>query len=218
MLLVPEDPEYGGPGEIVTVLTRIDSQRPYAYLWRADGEINWEILANKNWKHVVNLKLLVGKTYQQWVDAIPELESALNGPWDLNAGRYLELADIYDDAADLIQQGWIQKASARDAQGNNVISTADSAVKFSLDGAMFKLDRKNADHNLMPLVKYLNIPVIKSYTGALVAYDRTISRWNDDANRTQEEVVIALRNTAIILRDAYLHNEAYYIDPRCDDT
>ena len=210
----PEEPEYGGPGEIVTVMTRIDSQRPFAYLFRDEGSDQWELLSNGDWNIMINLKYLLGNLYDQWQDALPELESAFNGPCDLNAGRYLELADIYDRTADLLDGNkWTQYANARDKEGRKINYNSPDADKYCLTGAMAKVDRHGLYINLMPMMRYLDIDIVDVPAGSILSSRLDLlTAWNDMPDRTEAEVIAALRETAETLRQAHSEGRDYFVD------
>ncbi|MGV0964165.1 MAG: DUF6197 family protein [Polynucleobacter sp.] len=107
----------------------------------------------------------------------------------------LSVADVLDRAADLIEpEGkWTQGAYGRDATGCEVIGV-ENAVCFCAMGAMYKArgDIGAFEHD----------PDLVRPLAALIerTCDAAIDDWNDASERTQTEVVSALREAAALAR------------------
>jgi len=81
----------------------------------------------------------------------------------------------------LIRQGWTQRRFAADADGNSTGISSDTACKFCVVGALYRaaedlgLPRSEMLDARVRMLAILNVP--------------TLGLWNDDAWRTQAEVV-----------------------------
>jgi hypothetical protein len=82
-----------------------------------------------------------------------------------------------------IERGWSQGADARDAQGRSVALTSDEAQAWSLIGAfaLAATDGIPRSHVRRALVVLSDV----------IATD-SLQEWNDDHDRTREEVLSAL--------------------------
>jgi uncharacterized protein (DUF1501 family) len=91
-------------------------------------------------------------------------------------------------AKGLVQKGWIQGTSARDARGAAVYSRSEEAVSFCSVGAI-----RHSTHDA----------VIECYAGrALLRAIKApaIGPWNDEYGRKQEEVVEAFEKAVRIVQ------------------
>ena len=92
---------------------------------------------------------------------------------------------IYDEIIRIIESGWCQSASARDAAGVPTTPEADEACSWCLTGAIALATRGG-------------IEATDAVLDGIEATLDTISieRWNDEPGRTAEDVVTVLRETA----------------------
>ena len=89
-------------------------------------------------------------------------------------------AEIYSEAANLIDLGWTQGSYARDKDGNRVLYSNPGAVEWCISGALLKVIKENG-------ISVNTIPGIIDYSNP---------EWNDDPERTQTDVAKCLRNFA----------------------
>lgn len=109
---------------------------------------------------------------------------------DTATGAGRSVADVLDAAADLLSKpgAWTQGAYARDADGNDLVSNDDGvvvplqAVCFCLYGAVAYVEGETiSESKAGQFLEGLNVSAIE---------------WNDDPERTQDEVVAKLREAA----------------------
>lgn len=94
--------------------------------------------------------------------------------------------EVVRGAIELIQKGWTQKALARNEGGWTVSPTHEGACTWCIEGALFK-----AKWDLFPDKEDEHLDPMAS---RLVAFFRApISEWNDQEDRTQSEVVEAMK-------------------------
>jgi hypothetical protein len=79
----------------------------------------------------------------------------------------------------LVQSGWCQGVSALDSQGNGVVPESPSASRWCIHGALSRVYGEGTDDAHFRLAKSIGF--------------WTTIHWNDDPNRTQAEVVEALK-------------------------
>lgn len=105
-----------------------------------------------------------------------------------------DVADVLERAADLIEPegAWAQRDYARDGTGRPVDPCDPSAVCWCMNGAIAKATGETVILAEM-LIDRLFIPAIP--------LRRAPVSWNDDACRTQAEVVAALREAAKLARE-----------------
>ena len=103
--------------------------------------------------------------------------------------------EILEYAAELVESGWSQEYPAVDKDGSPTAVNADDARAWCVVGAL----RKAATHRKESYADTFNwgdynaaIVMLAETVGAF----RSIPQWNDDPNRTQEEVAAKLRETA----------------------
>ena len=96
----------------------------------------------------------------------------------------MKYAELYNKAADMIESGWTQHALARTVEGNRCNPESPQAVCWCLVGAIdvVSIGKLGAGHQ-NHFLNYLGL-------------DGLISSWNDQLNRSQEDVVKLLRDTA----------------------
>ena len=97
----------------------------------------------------------------------------------------MEYSEVYNKAADLVEKGWTQNAQAKTG-GEAKCNFDDScAVRWCLTGALMLAyyTLSSFGYSLTELRDYLGL-------------GRSPSLWNDHPDRTQEEVVKLLRETA----------------------
>ena len=100
----------------------------------------------------------------------------------------MKYSQIYNKAADFVEKGWTQGRMAVDKHGNDCHSQSKDAVRWCLSGALSLtcVVKSFSQFSMSPrteLVKYLSL-------------EDSITYWNDDPNRTQEDVVELLREAA----------------------
>ena len=99
----------------------------------------------------------------------------------------MNYCEIYNKTADILEKGWTQEAMARDKYGTMVSSFNPNAVSFCLGGALTLVFRRYLGRGYKKLREYLEVPN---------SAHSTLSAWNDDPKRTQEDVIELLRNAA----------------------
>ena len=97
-------------------------------------------------------------------------------------------AEMYNKAADIIEKGWTRKVAARNELGYSVHPTAGDATSWCLSGALTVVSRIAEgfdlyESNFIGLIRNLGL-------------SEHATKWNDDPNRTQKDVVELLRETA----------------------
>lgn len=90
----------------------------------------------------------------------------------------MTLADILEDAAAVVHAGWCQNGGARNASGNVVPFSAPDAFAFDLRGAIYFI----TDRPELPQALALTVLRERGYEGSL-------TDWNDEPGRRQDEVV-----------------------------
>ena len=96
----------------------------------------------------------------------------------------MEHSHIYNKAADLVEKGWIQGEMAKDKNGNSCSSHSENATHWCLAGALnLACFGSISSSSYDSLVFFLSL-------------DDPMTTWNDDLNRTQEDVVELLRDAA----------------------
>lgn len=91
-----------------------------------------------------------------------------------------ETLSILKDAKELIEKGWTQGCMARDSHGIYALYDSKEAVCFCITGALWRVGQ--GEDVVIPLIRLMQ-------HAAGIPEDRFISSWNDEAERTQEEVV-----------------------------
>lgn len=106
-------------------------------------------------------------------------------------GSDTPIADVLEKAADLIEPegAWTQGTDARDAAGHQVEPNDEAAVCWCIDGAYLRCGGKWHDAGWKVLM-------------GLVPEGLGPISWNDAPERTQAEVVAALREAAAKAREA----------------
>ena len=103
-------------------------------------------------------------------------------------------ADLLSCAGDLVRRGWTQHADARSAEGDAVEPWDDAAAAWSLLGALVAaLEEQGESGRELPLVQLAS--ALDELAGLID--DDSLSRWNDDPSRRQEEVVAVLDAAAV---------------------
>lgn len=105
-------------------------------------------------------------------------------------------SEILSAAADRVAKGWSQGGFARDADGNKLdpIRDKDRAECFCMKGAVYA---ETGQWHMLGAYQYAIavVPPVRFPTCAVAAF-------NDEAGRTQAEVVTALRQAAEKAREA----------------
>ena len=104
----------------------------------------------------------------------------------------MKCSEIYNEAADLVEKGWSQNAFARNKNGFSVDPGGDGATSWCLSGALWLVTygkgtfNRPSDYRTSILYKLVQDLKLKKFVAA----------WNDDPDRTQEDVVKLLRDAA----------------------
>jgi hypothetical protein len=94
------------------------------------------------------------------------------------------------NARELILSGWCQGADGRDREGNAVDPWNQHAVEWSILGAIVQvLELEAEEHGEVPLDELASA----LYAIADLIEVDSLADWNDDAQRTQAEVIEAIR-------------------------
>ena len=101
----------------------------------------------------------------------------------------MKYSTVYNEAMTFVEKGWTQRASARTKEGYACNPSNKAAVSWCLIGAL----RVASRHLLGPGFE----ENVSNYLGP----DMFSVLWNDDSDRTQEDVVELLRQSAIIVGD-----------------
>ena len=91
------------------------------------------------------------------------------------------------NALALIQRGWCQRDYAQDANGCSVRPNHESAVAWSVTGALAAQDTNS-------LVEWKEYQRARSMLSLHVSNGLPLSVWNDDPRRTQQDVVNAIES------------------------
>lgn len=112
------------------------------------------------------------------------------------------VAEVLDRAAALVEPegAWTQGANARTASGFPVNHWNDSAVCWCAFGAISYAAEDGEDD--MSAITMAAMDVVRTIIGG-----GSLSIWNDDANRTQSEVVTTLRRAAQAARETRLEEQ-----------
>lgn len=105
----------------------------------------------------------------------------------------LTLADVLNRAADLIEPegAWIKRVDARIGQGKKEVSpSSDLATCFCAVGAIWRATGQESYTHVASRA----VRAVEKSLGLCGKSD--LARWNDRRNRTQSEVVAALRQAA----------------------
>jgi len=96
-------------------------------------------------------------------------------------------------ACDLVRGGWSQDADARSAEGAEVQPWQETAVAWSLLGALVAALEERADHG-----RDLPLDHLAAALHALAEHidDDSLTNWNDAPVRTQDDVINTLEAAA----------------------
>jgi hypothetical protein len=96
---------------------------------------------------------------------------------------------LIDEAATLLRRGWCQDAEARGSDETPVDPWDERAVSWSLLGAIVAtLESEARDSNEVPLEE---LAAALHALAAIIEVD-SLAAWNDDPERTQQEVLRTL--------------------------
>ena len=107
----------------------------------------------------------------------------------------MKYSEIYNKAANLVEKGWTQDAMARNEQGAEVYSNSRYAISWCLGGALNCASQGFSLNRRVELRKYLGL-------------DLDVPSWNDDPNRTKEDVIKLLRDAAKRADKEGIHHNA----------
>lgn len=108
----------------------------------------------------------------------------------------MKLSQCAIDAAELIEHGgWTQGAEARDANGNKVSALSDFACSWCAMGAL----RRVADSTRLTGAD--KIAVIAGLPLTPILSLHPLATFNDDRDRTKEEVINLLREAGTKLKE-----------------
>jgi hypothetical protein len=104
------------------------------------------------------------------------------------------------DAADLVDAGWSQQASARDADGVHVSTDDPHAVKFCPFGAIIKVVRKGSQVHTKSQYALESAAAELLHRRINMRRVRRLSipAWNDRPRRTAAQVAKAMREAAAL--------------------
>lgn len=107
--------------------------------------------------------------------------------------KEMTVAEVLDGAADLLEKpgAWTTDVCARDAEGNPTEWFQDDAICFCALGAIFRAGGGSSSVSADDF--------FCTFLGGN-GWSK-VSTWNDDANRTQAEVVAKLREAAALARE-----------------
>lgn len=118
----------------------------------------------------------------------------------------LKHSEVLSKAADLIEPegAWTQGAQARNKRGQRVADSAKNAVCFCASGAIWRAARKAGVAGLSSsggsIINDAHVALSTVINGRSLS--ARIPDWNDAPERTQAEVVAALRQAAAKAREA----------------
>jgi hypothetical protein len=101
--------------------------------------------------------------------------------------------ELLHRACDLVRSGWSQHADARTAEGTEVRPWQETAVAWSLVGALVAALEERSDRG-----RELPLDHLAAALNELADFvdDDSLTNWNDEASRTQHEVAGALEAAA----------------------
>ena len=104
-------------------------------------------------------------------------------------------SEVYNEAVNLIEKGWTQNAFARNSLGRMVSPCEDEAKSWCLTGALVA-----AVNNLREGSTYTatNARKVLELTNNLGLANNDEVQWNDDPDRTKEQVVRLLQKAATL--------------------
>lgn len=103
-------------------------------------------------------------------------------------------AELYNKAADIIKKGWTQNAFARNEEGFSVTPDGKDATSWCLTGALWLVVRGNKN----PKEYYGDVPLTVHNLIKNLGLRESAGVWNDDPNRTKEEVIELLQKAVIL--------------------
>jgi hypothetical protein len=92
--------------------------------------------------------------------------------------------EVFQDAAALVEDGWTQGHMARDADGDMADALGDRATCWCALGALYRAVGDDGD-----LFRNVSVTLARQIGTA-------VPIWNDAPDRTQAEVIAALRRAA----------------------
>lgn len=102
-----------------------------------------------------------------------------------------QILTMLDKVVALVEKGWTQNVSAR-TEANVIVSPQDErACKFCLFGAMLRVGGFNKTQ-VEPMLEILTEFIDDSVS---------VTFWNDDDNRTQNEVILAVIGARIAYKE-----------------
>ena len=96
----------------------------------------------------------------------------------------MKYSEVYNKAADLVEKGWTQYAMARDVHGSKRDFGSKDASSWCLSGALH-----------LGCCDLSSVSSYRKLTSYLLLEDYLFV-WNDAPDRTQEDVIKLLRDTA----------------------
>lgn len=112
---------------------------------------------------------------------------------------------ILQKAADIVEKGWTQKTSARDADGNKVYPFGEEGVSFCATGAIQKAVSVVSGGDMHPIDAEMLISTCWAKLSYHLGYKKDdvgglyefLGHWNDQEGRTKEEVSDAMRKASL---------------------
>jgi hypothetical protein len=112
-----------------------------------------------------------------------------------------------EQARELIRMGWCQMHSAKDARGRAVFCHSEAAIQFDLGGAVARVTwpwDEDESTELWELTQDCFVALQRAIEASGWEDDRPVwhvlNDWNDDPERTKEEVVALIGAAVELLR------------------
>ena len=103
---------------------------------------------------------------------------------------------ILERAAELVEQGWTQRTTARTASGNQCDSASPFACKWCAVGA---IERAGCESRYSRTDKA--VALVRDAVEPSAFPFQFLSEWNDERGRTQAEVVAAFRRAIELAKE-----------------
>lgn len=197
-----------------------DGRDSFAVLVPNSDDDGWTFRCDASRNKLIDLRRISGNSYEHWRDAIPEIECAAQGPFDLNLPTYGHLANLYEQAAALVRVGLFIDDELQSILDSIGWSYLEFLVIKSINKTVMS-DSFN-EHKLGPLVKFL--VYVKYLDGKESDYTRetlysAVMSWvrSTDMNMCADMVCTAFRDVSYHLMNAYRKNEVYCLGYDAND-
>lgn len=113
----------------------------------------------------------------------------------------MEIHEVLDSAADLVEKGWTQGSFAKTDDGHQVFVMSNLATCFCASGAVRRASRTAIDCTDAALEYFEDYLKVSVSEAEHIEFSRNekwcfVAAWNDASRRKQAEVVAALRGAA----------------------